>query len=189
MGEILADSSAEGERIANGGVDVRGAFHVDEIFMDGVRGGLDEACYCAVAGVFCSFGNFCQLGEIWDVSAWGHPIKMFFVEIVADGGEVLERHAAGFRSRGFVNEDNGFSFEAQAAMVRENVGDVNPVAVAVFVRRDTRGGKSSEAEGKTALAIVVDGAEADFVVTFVDGSVVEEFGGVKEMVAVHAGAA
>jgi thioredoxin-like negative regulator of GroEL len=39
------------------------------------------------------------------------------------------------------------------------------------------------------LAVVVDRAEADLVVAFVDGAVVDEFRGVKEVEAVHATAA
>jgi len=63
--------------------------------------------------------------------------------------------------------------------MREDVAYVNPVAVAVFVARDARRGESGEAEGETALAVVVNGTEADFVVAFVDGAVVEKFGGVE----------
>jgi hypothetical protein len=86
-------------------------------------------------------------------------------------------------------QDNRFRFEAEAAMVRKDIAYVNPVAVAVLVRRDARVGKRGEAKGETALAIIVNGTETDLIVAFVDRTVVEKLGGMKEMVAIHATAA
>jgi hypothetical protein len=88
-----------------------------------------------------------------------------------------------------VDEDNGFGFDSQAAMMGKDAGDMNPVSVAVFVRGATGSGIGDEAERETALAVVVDGAETDFVVTFVDGTVINEFGSVEQVEAVHATAA
>jgi hypothetical protein len=114
---------------------------------------------------------------------------MLFEKFVAHEIEIAERHAASLGSRGFMDEDDGFGFESEAAMVRKNAGDMNPIAVAIFVGRTAGRRERGEAKRKAALAIVVDRAEADFVVAFVDGSVINEFGGVKEMEAVHATAA
>jgi hypothetical protein len=114
---------------------------------------------------------------------------MLFVEIMTEGVEFAQRHAAWFGSGGFVDEDNGFGFDSQAAMMGKDAGDMNPVSVAVFVRGATGSGIGDEAEREAALAVVVDGAETDFVVAFVDGAIVDEFRGVEKVEAVHATAA
>jgi hypothetical protein len=88
-----------------------------------------------------------------------------------------------------VNQDNGFGFDSKAAMMGQDAGDVNPVSIAVFVRRAAGDGSGEKTKGKAALSIVVHGAETDFVVTFVDGTVVDEFRGVQEVEAIHATAA
>jgi hypothetical protein len=74
-------------------------------------------------------------------------------------------------------------------MMGQNARDVNPVSIAIFVGRAAGGGIGDEAERNAALAIVVDGAETDLVIAFVDGAVVYELRRVKEMEAVHATAA
>ncbi len=63
---------------------------------------------------------------------------------------------------------------------------MNPVSVTVLVRRAARSGIGDEAERQTALSIVVDGAETDFVVALVDRAVVDEFRGVEQVEAIHA---
>jgi hypothetical protein len=88
-----------------------------------------------------------------------------------------------------VDQDYGFGFDSQAAMMRQDAGDVDPVSVAVLVGRAAGSGIGDETEGKAALTIVVDGAEADLVVAFVDEAVVDEFRGVEKVEAVHATAA
>jgi len=101
----------------------------------------------------------------------------------------MERQAAGFGNGSFVDEDYGFSFDAKAAMMGKNAGDMDPVSIAVFVGRAAGCGIGVEAERQATLAVVVDRAETDFVITFVDGAVVYKFGGVEEMKAIHATAA
>jgi hypothetical protein len=88
-----------------------------------------------------------------------------------------------------VNQHNGLGFDSKAAMMGQDAGDVNPVSIAVFVERAAGDGIGEETKGKAALSIVVDGAETDFVVTFVDRTVVDEFRGVQEVEAIHATAA
>jgi len=156
------------------------------MFVDEIGGGLREAGDGAIAGCRGGFGNFGELRQVRYVGARSEPIEILFEKIVTDGFEFPERHAAGFRGGSFVDEDDGFGFESKAAMMGQYAGDVNPVPIAVFVGRTAGGGKSSEAEGKTTLAIIVDGAETDFVVTFVDRAVVDEFRGVEKVKAVHA---
>ena len=165
---------------------MRGAFLVDKTIVDEIGGGLREAGDGAIASGFGRFGNFGELGKIGNVRAGSEPIKMLFEKVSANSVEFGERHAAGFGARSFVYEDDGFGFDAQAAMMRKDAGDVNPVSVTVFVRRASRRGIGDEAEGKTALAIVVDGVEANFIVAFVYWAVVDEFCGVEQMEAVHA---
>src|SRR5271165_321814 len=114
---------------------------------------------------------------------------MFFVEIGAKSVEFAKPHGARFGHGSFVDEDHGFGFDSQAAMMREDAGDMNPVAVAVFVGRAARSGIGDETKRETALAIVVNGAKADFVVAFVDWPVIDEFGGVEKVKAIHATAA
>jgi hypothetical protein len=88
-----------------------------------------------------------------------------------------------------VNENNGLGFDPEAAVVWKNAGDVNPVSVAVFVGGAARGGGGDETKRNAALTVIVNGAETDLVVAFVDGAVIEEFGGVEKMEAIHATAA
>lgn len=168
---------------------MRGALLIDKIIVDEVGSGLREACDGAITTGFGRSGNFGEFREIGNVSAGSDPIEMLFEKFVAHEIEIAERHAASLGSRGFMDEDDGFGLESEAAMVRKNAGDVNPIAVAIFVGRTAGRRERGEAKRKATLAIVVNGAEADFVVAFVDGSVVDEFGGVKEMEAVHATAA
>src|SRR5580658_6502424 len=111
---------------------------------------------------------------------------MLFEKIGANGVQFGERHAARFGARSFMHENDGFGLDAQPAMMGKDARDVDPVSVAILVGRAARSGIGDEAERKAALAVVVDGAKADLVVTFVDGSVVDEFGGVEQMEAVHA---
>jgi hypothetical protein len=66
---------------------------------------------------------------------------------------------------------------------------MDPVSVAVFVGRAARGWIGDKAERETALAIIVDGAETNFVIAFVDGAIVDEFRGMEQVEAVHATAA
>jgi hypothetical protein len=74
-------------------------------------------------------------------------------------------------------------------MMGKNAGDMNPVAVAVLVGRAAGGGIGDQAERKAALPVVVDGAETDLVIAFIDGALVNEFRGVEQVEAVHATAA
>lgn len=168
---------------------MRGALHIHKIIVDEVRGSLREAGDGAVASGFSGLRDFGKLWEIGYVGAGSEPVEMFFVEVGADGVEFAEGHAARFWKGSFVDQDDGFGLDAQAAVMRKNAGDMNPVAIAVFVRRAARGGSGDEPERDTALAIVVNGAETDFVVAFVDGSVVNEFRGVEKMESIHATAA
>jgi hypothetical protein len=157
--------------------------------VDEIGGGLREAGDSSVASSFGGLRDFGELGEIGDIGTGSEPIEIFFVQFGTNGVEFGERHTAGFGSGGFVHKDNGFGFDAKAAMVGKNAGDMNPVSVAVLVGRAAGSGIGDEAKRDTALAIVVDGAETDFVVAFVDRAVVDEFGGVEEMKAIHATAA
>jgi hypothetical protein len=85
-----------------------------------------------------------------------------------------------------VDEDDGLGFDSQPAMMGQDVEEMDPVSAAVFVGRAARGGMGDEAEGNAALAIIMDGAETDFVITFVDGTVVDKFRRVHKVIAVHA---
>jgi hypothetical protein len=88
-----------------------------------------------------------------------------------------------------VDQDYGFGFDSEAAMMGQYTGDMDPVSVAIFIRRAAGSGIGDKAERETALAIVVDGAEADFVIAFVNGAIVDEFRGMEQVEAVHATAA
>src|SRR5580692_872898 len=186
MSEILADACAQGERIAHGRVHVRCALLVDKTIVDEIGGGLGEASHGAVAAGLGGFRNFGDLGKIGNVGARSEPVKVFFEKIGANGVEARERHTAGFGDGSFVHQNDGFGFDSQAAMGSKDAGDVDPVSVAVLVGRAARSRTGDEAEGKTALAVVVNGAKPDLVVTLVDGAVVDEFSGVEQMEAVHA---
>src|SRR5208282_2398985 len=186
MSKILADAGAQREGIADGGVHVRGALLVDKTVVDEIGGGLREPGDGAVASRFGNSGNLGDLGEIRNVGAGSNPVKMFFEEIGANGVEFAQRHAACFGSRSLVDQDDGFGFDAQAPMMGKDAGDVNPVSVAVLVGRAARDRIGDQAKGKTALAIIVDRAKANFIVTLVNGTVVDEFRGVEQMEAVHA---
>jgi hypothetical protein len=88
-----------------------------------------------------------------------------------------------------VNQNYGFGFDPQAAMMGQDASNMNPVSIAIFVGRAAGGGTGGEAEREAALAIIVDGAETDLVIAFVDGAVVNEFRSVEQVEAVHATAA
>jgi hypothetical protein len=112
---------------------VRGALPIDKIIVDEIGGGLGETGDGAVASCFGGLGDLGEFGEIGDIGTGSQPIEIFFVEFGTNGVEFSERHAAGFGGWGFVHKDNGFGFDAKAAMVGKNAGDMNPVSVAVLV--------------------------------------------------------
>jgi hypothetical protein len=60
---------------------------------------------------------------------------MFLVKIRAHRVEFSQRHAAGFGSGGFVDQNYGFGLDSEAAMMREDAGDMDPISIAVFVGR------------------------------------------------------
>jgi hypothetical protein len=74
-------------------------------------------------------------------------------------------------------------------MMGQDARDMNPVSITILIRGAAGGGIGDEAERNAALAIIVDRAETDLVIAFVDGAVVYELRRVKEMEAVHATAA
>jgi len=159
------------------------------MIVNEIGGGLRETGDSAVANSFGGLGDFSKLGEIGDIGTGSQPIEILFVKLGAEGVELSERHAVGVRSGSFVDEHYGFGFDAKAAMVRKNAGDMNPVSVAILVGRAAGSGIGDEAERDTALAIIVDGTETDFVIAFVDRAVVDKFGGVEQVKAIHATAA
>src|SRR5208283_364666 len=93
VGEILADPGAQGERVRNRGMHVRRAFHVGEIPVDKIGGGVREAIDGAVAGLLGSVGNF---------RAGSDPIEVLLEKAGAQGIEFRERHAAPLRSWRFM---------------------------------------------------------------------------------------
>ncbi len=85
-----------------------------------------------------------------------------------------------------MSQDDGFGFDAQAMVLRQNIELVNPVAEGVAIGGAAGFGIGGEAEGKAALAVVVHGAQPNFVVAFGDGAVVTKLGDVNEVVSIHA---
>ncbi len=66
---------------------MRRAFHVGEVPMDKIGGGLGEAIDGAIAGLLGSAGNFRELRKVRNVSAGSDPIEVLFEKAGAQGIE------------------------------------------------------------------------------------------------------
>jgi hypothetical protein len=85
-----------------------------------------------------------------------------------------------------VDQNHRFRFDLEAAMAGQVVEEVDPVSEAIFIRGTAGPRIGDKAKRNTALLIIVHGAETDLVIALIDGPVVDEFGGVHKVEAVHA---
>jgi hypothetical protein len=154
--------------------------------MDKIGGGLHEAVDGAVAGIFGGGRDFGELRKVRNVSAGSDPIEMLFEEVGAQFIEFFERHAPWLGRGSVMDQHHRLRFDLEAAMAGQVVEEVDPVSEAIFIRGTAGPRMGDKAKRNTALLIIVHGAETDLVIALIDGPVVDEFGGVHKVEAVHA---
>jgi len=184
MGEILADTGAGLQSINDGGFYLGGPLFVSELRVDVAGGCFNESERGAIAVTDGSFDEGLKFIRLRDVFSGREEI----VEIVTQLFAMLAFRQEGVGigpGRWRMHQDDRFGFNAQHAVIWQDVELMDPVAEEIEMRGRMGRRDGRNAKRETALLIVLHGAQADFVVTFRNRTIVLKFGDVQELIAIH----